>query len=379
MRLADFIEQNARVIVDEAETFAATQVPPGVTLNAASLRNDIPRILAAVVMDLRTSQGAAQQQLKSQGLAPPYMGPESAASSHGRLRARDGFDVNHMVAEFRALRASVLRLWVADDVLTKASIEDMIRFNEAIDQAVAESLVDFTKETESWRRLFLGVLGHDLRGPLSAIVGTSDLLTRKTANTPLSELAERIALSGMRMSKLLDDLLDYNKTQLGIGMALHLSTCDLAEVVKEEVDLLRDALPKTIINFHADRPALGQFDASRIREALHNLVTNAAKYGDPGTEICVSLASGADGFQLAICNFGASLSEGAMNSMFDPMRRGSWAATKGEEASLGLGLFVVREIVNAHSGEVTVSCSDGKTTFTVWLPQNDGIAASQDL
>jgi signal transduction histidine kinase len=369
MRLADFIEQNAREIVDGAEAFAKTQAPPGVTLNAAALRNDIPRILAAVVLDLRTPQGAAQQKLKSQGLAPPMVGPESAASSHGRLRARSGFDVNHMVAEFRALRAAVLRLWAADEALTKVSIEDIIRFNEAIDQAVAESLVDFTKETESWRRIFLGVLGHDLRGPLSAIVTTSDVLTRKTADTPFSELAARIALSGMRMSKLLDDLLDYNKTQLGIGITIHPSTCDLAQALSEEVNLLRDALPDAAINFHADGPVEGQFDASRIREALHNLVTNAAKYGDPDAEIRVSLARSAEGIQLAISNSGAPLSVGSMNSMFDPIRRGPWSAAKGEEASLGLGLFVVREIVNAHQGNVTVSYTDGKTTFTVWLPR----------
>jgi hypothetical protein len=158
MRLADFIEQNASTIVDEAEVFARTQAPSGVQFSSAALRNDIPRILAAIVLDLRTTQSAAQQHTKSQGQAPLQDGPESAASRHGRVRAKDGFEVNHMIAEFRALRASVLRLWAADVALREESVEDIIRFNEAIDQAVAESMVDFTKEVESWRDIFLGVL-----------------------------------------------------------------------------------------------------------------------------------------------------------------------------------------------------------------------------
>lgn len=368
MRLADFIEANALAIVEGAGQFAETQVPPGLKLDTAALQNDIPRILAEVVLDLRTPQGPNQQRAKSEGLAPAHVGPESAASSHGRLRARVGFDVNHMVAEFRAMRAAVLRLWAANAVLTQENIEDMIRFNEAIDQVVAESLVDYTKEVDSWRHMFLGVLGHDLRGPLSAIVATSDLLARMTAGTPNSALADRMTLSGMRMSKLLDNLLDYNKTKLGVGIHIDPSPCDLDATLREEIELLRWALPKATVKFDAEGSTRGVFDASRIREVLHNLVTNASKYGDPDTEIQVSLIGEGEGVRMTVCNSGAPLSPDALNSLFDPLRRGPWAAGSGEEASLGLGLFVVRQIVIAHGGEVTASSADGKTQFSVWLP-----------
>ena len=241
MRLAEFIEQNARQITDEAAAFAETQAPPGVQLSADALRDHIPGILAAIVLDLRTPQEPTQQRAKSEGRAPQCTGPESAASGHGRLRAKDGFDVNRMIAEYRALRATVLRLWIDDEALTKDSIEDLIRFNEAIDQAAAESLADFTKEVESWRKMLLGVLGHDLRGPLSAIVGTSEVLSRMAMGTSYSVLAERLTEGAMRMSKLLNDLLAYNRTQLGIGIALNRSVCDLREVLKDEIDLLSES------------------------------------------------------------------------------------------------------------------------------------------
>jgi hypothetical protein len=149
LRLADFIEANSTRIVDAAEDFARTQLTPGMQLDAAALRNHIPLILAAFVRDLRTPQTPGQQRVKSEGRAPAPGGPESAAAGHGRMRAQDGFGVNQMVAEYRAMRASVLRLWTADRALTADSIEDMVRFNEAIDQALAESLVEFTARSTS--------------------------------------------------------------------------------------------------------------------------------------------------------------------------------------------------------------------------------------
>lgn len=102
-----------------------------------------------------------------------------------------------MIAEYRALRASVLRLWAADQALSGDAIDDMMRFNEAIDQAVAESLLlEFSRTVESWRNVFLGALGHDLRGPLAAVVGTAELLADTAQGTPHAHQAARI-LSGV--------------------------------------------------------------------------------------------------------------------------------------------------------------------------------------
>jgi len=368
MRLADFIEANARAIADGAQTFAATQAPGSVHLDAAALRDHIPQVLTAIVADLRTYQGADAQRVKSEGRAPPETGAPSAARTHGRLRAKGGFDVNHMVAEYRALRAAVLRLWIADAALAEHSLEDMIRFNEAIDQAVAESVADFTTEAESWRQVFLGVLGHDLRAPLSVIVTTSELLSRMTHDSPYSEQTQRIVRSGIRMSKLLDDLLDYSRTQLGLGMRVVVAECDLGETIAEEIDLLRSAFPDAVIRYDAAGPTRGEFDASRIREVLSNLVSNAYKYGDKGADISVALAGDTQSVEIVVRNFGPPLPAESLDEMFDPLRRGQRVASSGENSSLGLGLFIVREIVRAHGGEVAGGSREGITTFTVRLP-----------
>jgi len=371
MRLADFIEANTQRILDDAVAFAITQAPSGAQLNHKRLRNDIPLILREIVADLRTPQSPAQQRAKAQGRAPVSPGPESAATSHGRSRADDGFGVNQMIAEYRALRASVLWRWAADEALATGSIEDMIRFNEAIDQAVAESLVEFSRTVESWRDVFLGALGHDLRGPLTAVVGTADLLVDSTRDTPHARYAERILSGGQQLSRLVDGLLDYSKSTLGAGMTLHRGACDLGEAITEEVDLLRTTLHDTPISLHVEGDTCGHFDDARLREAVHNLVTNAAKYGDEGGEIRVTVAGDASRACIAVSNAGDPLPTDALNALFEPLRRGSKTANKGEHTSLGLGLFIVREIATAHGGDVNARVEAGRTIFVINLPREE--------
>ena len=369
MRLADFIEHNSAAIVDGAEAFAATQAPTGVHMDSDALRDHIPDILAAVVIDMRIPQDAAQQLAKSEGRIGNVAGPRTAARSHGRLRAKDGFNVDQMVAEYRAMRAAVLRLWAAEEPLGHEAIDDVIRFNEAIDQAVAESVADFSAEAESWRQVVLGTLGHDLRGPLGVIVATSEVMSVMTRDTPFSAQTERIIRSGKRMSKLLDDLLDYSRTSLGMGIRIARTEGDLQAALNEEVDLLRTVLPDVAITFKADGLTKGPFDISRVREALSNLVINAAKYGAAGADIIVTLIGNAEQVEIVVRNEGPTLSSGSLKSLFEPLNRGGSPAAIGEDTSLGLGLFIVREIAKAHGGEVTASSADESTSFTMRLPK----------
>ncbi|PZS64280.1 sensor histidine kinase [Stenotrophomonas maltophilia] len=313
MRLADFIERNARDILEDAVAFAETQAPEAVEFSAKQLRNHLPQILQAVVDDLRTPQTDSQQLAKSHGLAPLKPGPESAASYHGRTRAIAGFGLNQMVAEYRALRASVLRRWASDQQLVTSSIDDILRFNEAIDQAVAESLAQFSAEVESWRQIFLAALGHDLRGPLAAVMFSADTLASGLQDPALSRQAERILNGSMRMNKLLDDLLAYSRSKLGDGMAIHPVDCDLAQSLGEEVELLRAALPHVPIKYEVEGDARGCFDASSLREAVHNLTTNAAKYGEHGTDVRISLEGLVDQIMITVSNTGAELSDEAFN------------------------------------------------------------------
>ncbi|WP_277620894.1 sensor histidine kinase, partial [Caballeronia glathei] len=178
------------------------------------------------------------------GRSPRLIGaPETAAETHAILRARNGFNINQLAAEYRALRASVLRLWIDECDPTAPDLDDMIRFNEAIDQALAESVRHFSAQVDQARNLFLGMLGHDMRSPLQTIQMTAVYLAALNDGGKISEAARRLINSGSRMQALLDDMLDFNRANLGLGIAIAPSIVDLAKQLAEALDLLRTAHP----------------------------------------------------------------------------------------------------------------------------------------
>jgi signal transduction histidine kinase len=373
VRLADFIETNMSVILAEWEEFASSLLPAATGMDAAALRDHAEQILVAVAKDLRTVQSRLEQSAKSKGRAPtlPCV-TETAAQTHAVLRATEGFTIRQLVAEYRALRASVLRLWADAGEYGPDAMEDASRFNEAIDQAIAESVDYFTSEVDRWRALFLGVLSHDLRSPLNSVLLTSRLISALTIGTPVSQHTEKLIRSGERMRHLLDDLLDYNRNSLDIGIRVSSTPIDLTTVCREEIDVLRTALPTPTIEFATEGDTQGSWDASRIRQVLSNLVTNAAKYGDPSGIIRVGLRGDDVQVELTVENTGPGIPEELMSSLFEPLRRHARADDKGERESLGLGLFIARQIALAHGGSVTGESANGRTSFTVTLPKYHG-------
>ena len=149
MRLADFIVRNMENILEEWEAFAATQLPAAEGMSSLALRNHAKQILEAVTKDLGTPQTKEAQSEKSRGRAPkPSNAHETAAQTHAVLRARSGFDINQLAAEYRALRASVLHLWTEASDPNEIDLDDVIRFNEAIDQAMVESIDFFSAQVD---------------------------------------------------------------------------------------------------------------------------------------------------------------------------------------------------------------------------------------
>jgi signal transduction histidine kinase len=366
MRLADYIEDNAATIVDAAEVFASVHCPRGVHLDREALRDHLPEILAFVVADLRGAQTGDDELARAEGRRDTPPGTPSAAQTHGSLRAKAGFNIDQLVAEYRALRASVLRLWIEGERPGPDAFDDMVRFNQAIDQAVAESVAHFAAEADAWRDIFLGVLGHDLRGPLTAILLTSEILSQMTLDTPLSSHATRLMASGKRMNVLLDDLLDFSRSNLGLGIRISRSDTDLTAELRDEVEMLRMAWPSTPIEFDAPHAVEGNFDGSRLREALANLVNNAAQHGTVQGKVRIGLEKNDGHVVLTVQNSGTAIPAAILATMFEPLRRGSISALR--DVHLGLGLFVVRQITRAHGGDITAESSGDETHFTMRFP-----------
>lgn len=370
MRLAEFIETNTEAILSEWEVFARTLLPASGGLDIAALRDHAAQILQTIVIDLGTSQSPGEQTAKSRGeAARPDQDPETAAETHGLLRAMGGFTLKQVVAEYRALRATVLRLWADAHVPGADTLADMTRFNEAIDQAVAESVEFFAHETERWRNVFLGVLGHDLRGPLNAILLTSQLLSRLNDGSPGDMLTARLINGGERMRRLLDDLLDFSRASLDLGIPISPSSIDLAQVCEEEVELQRAAWPTHAIALVKEGATHGVWDAYRLKQVIGNLISNAAKYGDQDAPITLRLIGNDSGILLSVENAGPTISPASMEKLFQPLQRDAHGDEETERTSLGLGLFIVRHVVKAHGGTVTLTSANRQTKFAVALPR----------
>jgi hypothetical protein len=145
MKLSTFIESNLAEILVEWDKFAKTLFSAEDKNNTYLLRDHAREVLMELTLDMETKQSPQQQADKSKGVvASPYHSEDSAANVHGVLRHDDGFTVSQVAAEFRALRASVLRLWLPKiSVMSKEVVVDIIRFNEAIDEALADSIVTY--------------------------------------------------------------------------------------------------------------------------------------------------------------------------------------------------------------------------------------------
>jgi signal transduction histidine kinase len=373
MRLADFILRDMETILGQWEAFALTLLPAAADVKSLTLQDHARQILEAVAKDLSTSQTKEAQSEKSMGRAPRLIGaPETAAQTHAILRARGGFDINQLAAEYRALRASVLRLWIDACQPQPPHADDVIRFNEAIDQALAESISFFSVQVDQARNLLLGMLGHDMRSPLQTIQMTAVYLANLNAGEQVSGAASRLIRSGARMQALLGDMLDFNRTNLGLGINIAPTNVDLANLLADELDQLRAAHPKRQVELEVMGDSQGVWDGRRLQQLLGNLVTNAIKYGASDAPVRVVMTCGEADVSFEVRNRGPAIDGSSLDRIFDPLQRGlNHIKTYDTDGNLGLGLYIAREIAKAHGGEIAARSDETETVFAVRLPRRN--------
>jgi signal transduction histidine kinase len=374
MRLHDFIRDHREQILTEWELFARAVSPASNDMDVASLRDHADEMLIVIAADLMTVQSPAQQAEKSRGRALGTGATGTAAEQHGEERWESGFTIEEMVAEYRALRASVLSLWTREvGELKTADIQDLIRFNEAIDQSVAESVIQFNKNVEEAKEMFLAILGHDLRTPLAAIY-TSARFMLDTGKLDLS-LTARIAVSAMRTVTMVGDLLDFTRSRLGGGIPVFRERLDLGRVLREAVEEISAAHPRYRFHVYTPEEQSGEWDGERLSQALTNLMVNAGEHAPPGTNITVELAGEDAAVAVSIHNMGPAIPGDRLDGLFNPMKAlgtDPIPVAGGPTGNLGLGLYIAERIVHAHGGRIEVASAEATgTTFTVRLPRQE--------
>jgi len=219
----------------------------------------------------------------------------------------------------------------------------------------------------------IGILAHDLRNPLAAIVTGAALLARLPASPEKAHrVVERINRSALRMTILIRDILDYTRGRLGGGIPLNRQPTDLAALSHAVADEIRAGYPTARIEVETAGALTGHWDPARIEQALSNLVANAVQHGGPDVRLTASQVD-SDEVVVTVRSGGHPIPQERLPTIFDAFKRGD------NPAGLGLGLFIVREIVQAHEGSIAATSSAEGTVFTFRLPRrNVEVATSRE-
>jgi signal transduction histidine kinase/ActR/RegA family two-component response regulator len=347
--------------------------------------------------DMASEQTAVQQLEKSKGNghgSAASAGVYRASEKHGADRVGSGFELWGVVAEYRALRASVIRLWrESGPEPDLRDVDDLTRFNESIDQSLTEAVRTYTERAQRDRELLLGkeqaarqdaesanrakdiflaTLSHEMRTPLNAIVGWISILRMAGCSEEnLVEGLDVIERSTKTQVQLIDDVLDVSRIVSG-KLRLQIGQCDLIEAINAGIDAVRSAARARDISLDVQLdPAAsrGSGDATRIQQVVWNLLSNAIKFTRKGGTVRVALEREQSGSRITVSDNGQGISPDFLPYVFDQFRQAD-SSTRRQFGGLGLGLSLVKHLVEMHGGTVEAhSTGEGHgATFIVRLP-----------
>lgn len=277
------------------------------------------------------------------------------AGSHDRQRIFKGYDTGAVDFLYKPIEPAILK--------NKAEVFFQLHRQK---QQLAEQLEERT-ETLRMNEMFIAVLSHDLRNPLNAVYSAAELLAKRSDDDVVRAMAAQIKTSGKRMRRMIDDLLDVARVRLGGGITIQNATTELGDVVTRVVNELRAAHPERTIDVSIDGQVTGQWDGDRLGQMVSNLVGNALTHGAPGKPIRVHLdGTSKSAVVVKVSNVGVIAPE-LLPHLFEPFRRGERV---GKKDGLGLGLYIVQQIVERHQGTLEVASSaETGTVFTISLPR----------
>jgi signal transduction histidine kinase len=249
----------------------------------------------------------------------------------------------------------------------------MLRFNEAIDQALAESAVTFSEHAGQTKDTFLAILGHDLRSPLATMSLAGEYLTRQGVGTEdTARIGARVKRSTATMTSMVNDLLEYARKQLGGKMPIERRLADMKEICQSALEDAIAAHPDCRFELHTSGDLLDDFDSDRLQQVFSNLLNNAAQYRGKGHGVTITIEGEPDAVTVKVKNHGPVIRPESLKAIFDPLVQLSKDEQQegGASTSMGLGLFISREITEAHGGTIKVESDENSgTVFTVNIPR----------
>jgi signal transduction histidine kinase len=360
MKISDFIRTHGQEIAKDWEAQVTQRLDSAKKLSRPALIDHIPEFLKGLAAWI---DGDTERALRAF---------DALAEGHALQRLGHGIDLETLTLEYSILRTVVLRHLL--DVESSEDVRsDLIRLNEGMDLALHEAVRRYAAHREELRERFIGILGHDLRNPLSAVSVTATQLLKSEGLDPKHvRLAARIARGADRMARMIHDVLDFARGHLGGGIPATPTPNDMGEMCRFTIEELEMAHSGRTIALHLDGDLRGAWDRDRVIQALSNLVANALHYGQDPVSV-TARSDGAEAVVTEVHNAGPPIPPHILPTIFEPFRgRGERQPGSG----LGLGLYIVRQIAIAHGATCNVSSSDKEgTTFTIrWprtLPEKD--------
>ena len=322
---------------------------------------------------LATANGRAPEE--HLGRTPGEVVPETASEVEPLLRGvlESGVALRgHAFSAAPAYAPGEPHHWMADYFPVRARDGQVLGVGCAVvDITESKQQEARMRQTAEFRERFLGVVSHDLRNPLNAILMSANALLRTEGFPPShTKLARRIVTSGERMVRMIGELLDFTRGRLGGGIPIQPQPGNLRLLCRQVLEELETSHPGRELRLTAEGQFLGTWDLDRLAQLLGNLGKNALDYSLAGTPVDFTLLDEGDRVRIQVHNEGAPIPTDMLPGIFEPFRRAVEAEAL-PTSGLGLGLFIVREIARAHGGEVEVDSAEGRgTTFTVTLPRH---------
>ena len=322
--------------------------------------------------DMESPQSPEEQTEKSEGKGLRSGALDRISALHARMRLNSGFNLEQAISEYRALRSSILFLWVR----SRPSNEDVVlsevtRFNETIDQAIAEVIRRYADRSERYSDVFLGILTHEVRNFLNNIrLSGETLRTGGPLLETQSTSAERILKGVGSIDRLMNDLSVLVRSRMRIKLPLARTKADLGAICKQTLEEVKTSHRDTDFDLEEIGDLRGTWDQERLGQVIFNLVVNAVIHASAKQVHITAEGQGPD-VLLRVMNRGVPIPAERQDSIFDPFVTTNTASSPAlTRTGLGLGLFIVREIVDSHEGTVGVASTESQgTTFTVRLPR----------
>jgi signal transduction histidine kinase len=331
------LETHATAITARWSLVVVEEVPPLARLSSAELTEH----LAAFLATLARAEGAIEQ----------------VAVRHAQSRHAQGIELAGVVREYASLRR------VVTDELVGAEPDELRQIHAAIDQAIAEAANAYSVASDHVRESFIGILAHDLRDPLTAVMMSATLLGDSGLGEKQRQLVERITRGARRIERMIDDVLDFARTRLGERVPIDRVAAHMGELVTLAIDEARVHVGDREIHLVLTGDMHGRWDRARVVQALGNLLSNARLYGRGA--IRVNVEGMPERISTAVVNEGSVIPDAMLTRIFDPFGR---AAVEGKPRR-GLGLYIVAQIAKAHGGAWRAESAEERTTFTIDWPR----------